>query len=79
MPSLGQSLILPSSPPLASRPSGSAARDQTPYRAKDHRLAPEVLGPELDLAVVAAAGQPPVRQHRQRHDHTAVLRGPARP
>ena len=73
IPSLGQSLILPSSPPLASRPSASTARDRTAAAVReDHRLARTVLGPELDLAVVAAAGQPPVRQHRQRPDRAAV-------
>ncbi len=39
---------------------------------EDHRLARTVLGPELDLAVAAAAGQPPVRQHRQGLDRAAV-------
>ena len=31
-----------------------------------------LLRPQLDLAVIAAARQPPVRQHRQRHDLGAV-------
>ena len=44
----------------------------TGCRAEDHRLARAVLGPELDRAVVAAAGQPPVRQHRQGRDRAAV-------
>ena len=32
---------------------------------EDHRLTHSVPRPDLDLAVIAAAGQPPVRQHRQ--------------
>src|SRR5215813_4104066 len=62
VPFAGQSLILPSSPPLASRPSRRTARDVTE--------APCVS--TTDPAVVAAAGQPPVWQHCQRHDVIAV-------
>jgi len=39
---------------------------------EDHRLAPNLRGPKLDQAVCAAAGQPPVLQHRQRYDLAAV-------
>src|SRR5271165_6246433 len=74
-----QSCTKPSPPPPASHPSGRTASDWTPpidlakglARAalrEDHRRARPIYGPELDLAVFAAAGQPPIRQHRQRRD-----------
>ena len=61
----GQTLIWPSSPPLASRPSASTARDYAQLLPQDHGLAHSVSGPEFDLAVDAAAGQPSVSRNRQ--------------
>ena len=72
---LGPELDLPSSPPLASRPSGSTARDWTGLPCcEDHGLALPSLGQSLICAVVAAAGQPAVRQHRQGPNRAAVPR-----
>ena len=67
--------MVPRLSPLAHRPSGNAASDQTALPCgKDLRLAGTVLRPEPDFClVVAAAGQPPVCKNRQRPDR-AVLR-----